>query len=277
MKHIIFAIAILFISLFLCAIPQNAYAQDNPNNITFDNKSGETALVKVIGPSGQIVEVPNGQSRTVNASAGKYYILVRYGRNPKKYKYAKGDPFTMTQTATQYSAITITLHKVVGGNYPAHPISREEFDMALAAETPSLRSAKFVALDSRFQLTVESVERTMIIPSEVKAKRYRPADGYDFVIIRLRIDSLQDGHASPSPPEILIDTQKHEFSPIGFLFSVIFEDPADFAHSDIYFKEGEPGILVYEVPQSAVPLMLLFPYRITGTEVKRVISVSLKP
>ena len=34
----------------------------------------------------------------------------------------------MNQTAIQYSVINITLHKVVGGNYPTHPISHEEFD-----------------------------------------------------------------------------------------------------------------------------------------------------
>jgi hypothetical protein len=117
---------IFLLCLVLWAIP-HVFARDNPNTITFDNKSGETALVKVIGPSGQTVEVPNRQSRTVNIEAGEYYILVRYGSNPKEYSYAKGNPFTITQTATQYSATTITLHKVLDGNYLTHPISAEEF------------------------------------------------------------------------------------------------------------------------------------------------------
>lgn len=128
MKHTRLNTAILFISLFICLIPQYISAQEDPNTVTFDNKSGEPALVKVIGPSGHTIEVPNGQSRTVNAAVGEYYILVRYGSNPEKYKYAKGDPFTVTQTATQYSATTITLHPIVGGNYPTHPISAEEFE-----------------------------------------------------------------------------------------------------------------------------------------------------
>lgn len=113
-------IALLFIFLYIFVSPQNIFAENNPNTITFDNKSGEPALVKVIGPTGQIVEVPNKQSRSVNAAAGEYYILVRYGSNPEKYKYSKGDPFTVTQTATQYSSIIITLHKVIDGNYPFH-------------------------------------------------------------------------------------------------------------------------------------------------------------
>ena len=51
------------------------HAQDNPNTITFDNQSGQPALVKLIDPTGQVIEVPNGQKQTVNVSVGEYYIL----------------------------------------------------------------------------------------------------------------------------------------------------------------------------------------------------------
>ena len=121
-------VAIFFLMLGLCASTPSIHAQDNPNTITFDNKSGESALVKLIGPTGQTVEVPNGESRTVNTAAGEYYILTRYGSKPKGYKYAKGDPFTVVQTESEYSIITITLHKVIDGNYATHPISGKEFD-----------------------------------------------------------------------------------------------------------------------------------------------------
>lgn len=108
-------------------------AEHPPNTITFDNQSGEPALVILKGPTEKTVEVPDGQSRIVNAAAGKYHILVRYSNKPEDYRYAKGDPFTVTQTATQYSAITITLHRVIGGDYATHPISSEEFDKILEA------------------------------------------------------------------------------------------------------------------------------------------------
>lgn len=135
MKQTKHFVTILFVILGLGINLPNLYAQDNPNTITFDNKSGEVALVKLIGPTGQTVEVPNGQSRTVNAGAGEYYILVRYGSKSDQYSYSKGDPFTVTQTATQYSAITITLHKVVGGNYPIHPTSQKNFDQVKSPAT----------------------------------------------------------------------------------------------------------------------------------------------
>jgi hypothetical protein len=61
-------------------------------------------------------------------AAGEYYILVRYGSKPEQYSYAKGDTFTVQQTATQYSSITITLHKVVGGIYRTQSSSSNEFD-----------------------------------------------------------------------------------------------------------------------------------------------------
>lgn len=122
------SIAILVIIFGISVTLPIVHAQNYQNTITFDNQSGEPALVKVIGTTGQTVEVPKGQSRTVNVAAGEYYLLVRYGSKPDQYSYTKGDPFTVNQTAIQYSVINITLHKVVGGNYPTHPSSHEEFD-----------------------------------------------------------------------------------------------------------------------------------------------------
>lgn len=123
-------VAIFFVMLGLCASTPSIHAQDNPNTITFDNKSGESALVKLIGPTGHSVEVPNGESWTVNTAAGEYYILTRYGSKPGGYKYTKGDPFTVVQTESEYSIITITLHPVIGGNYATYPISADEFEKA---------------------------------------------------------------------------------------------------------------------------------------------------
>ena len=115
-------VSIFFVALNLWAVPQNIDAKDNPNTITFDNQSGEDALVKLIGPTKRAVKVSTRETQTVNVAAGKYYILTRYGSKPDQYRYSKGKPFTVTQTATQYSIITITLHKVIGGNYPTHKI-----------------------------------------------------------------------------------------------------------------------------------------------------------
>jgi hypothetical protein len=133
----------LFIMIGLGVSLLSVHAQDNPNTITFDNRSGEPALVKLIGPTGQTVEVPDGESRTVNVAAGEYYILVRYGNKPEQYNYTKGDPFTVQQTGTQYSVITITLHKVVGGNYPTRPTSVEEFDSALGGTQGTLKDRRY--------------------------------------------------------------------------------------------------------------------------------------
>ena len=106
-------------------------AQNYLNTVTFDNQSGEYGTVKLVGKTARMVDIPHGQKRTVNVAAGEYYILVRYGSKPERYSYAKGDPFTVHQTATQYSCITITLHPVVDGNYRTRSSSREEFDKAM--------------------------------------------------------------------------------------------------------------------------------------------------
>jgi hypothetical protein len=96
------------------------------NTVSFDNQSGEPALVKLIGPTTKEIEVPDGTKQTVQASAGKYLIKVRYGVQGK-YHYTKGQDFTVEETATTTSEITITLHRVVNGNYESSPISEDEF------------------------------------------------------------------------------------------------------------------------------------------------------
>gem|GEM_PF-3289105 len=132
MKQVKLFMTTLFVILGLCANLQIICAQNNTNTITFDNQSQDLALVKLMGPIYKTIDIPMGQSLTVNIAAGEYYILVRYGNNPDQYSYSKGDTFTVHQTSNQYSAITITLHKVIGGNYPIRTASQEEFEMAQA-------------------------------------------------------------------------------------------------------------------------------------------------
>jgi hypothetical protein len=107
-----------------------AYGQEHLNSVTFDNRSGEPALVKIIGPANTTVNVSHGTTQTVKVGAGDYYILVRYGSDPSKFSFTQGDSFTIEQTEKHYSVITITLHKVIGGNYQARPISKEMFEQA---------------------------------------------------------------------------------------------------------------------------------------------------
>jgi len=109
--------------LIVCACAVSAFAQ---NKVVFDNQSGEPALVKLIGPTQKEVEVPNGAKAGTDATAGRYVIKVRYG-TPGKYRYSKGEEFQVTETATAKSETTITLHKVVAGNYDSAPISEKDF------------------------------------------------------------------------------------------------------------------------------------------------------
>ena len=92
-------------------------AQDVPT-LTVVNQAGESASVHVIGPTSGYIDVTS--SRTVNVSGGVYYLKVRYCSSAGNCRYSKTDPFTVTQTAYQVSAITVTLHSV-GGNLHAEP------------------------------------------------------------------------------------------------------------------------------------------------------------
>ena len=122
-----------FITIASLSIISSLYPQTKLNIITFDNKSGEFALLKLIGPQIEILEIPNNSINKINIMEGEYYILIRYGDNDANYAYSKGEPFQVIQTTTEYSDIYITLHKVIGGNYPINQISKNEFEILMSA------------------------------------------------------------------------------------------------------------------------------------------------
>jgi len=124
--------AVAWSVLIVCTCAVAAFGQ---NKVVFDNQSGEPALVKLIGPTPKEVEVPNGAKVGADAAAGRYVIKVRYG-SPGKYHYAKGQEFAVTETATARSETTITLHKVVAGNYETEAISQAEFGEGARAQLP---------------------------------------------------------------------------------------------------------------------------------------------
>jgi hypothetical protein len=112
----------------LVALCSTVNAQSYLNQVTFDNRSGNDALVKLIGPSGGVITVPNNQARTVQVASGTYFILVRYGNDPRNYAYTRRQTFSVEQVGSMYSVIRITLHTVIGGNYEAHSIPATEFE-----------------------------------------------------------------------------------------------------------------------------------------------------
>jgi len=77
---------------------------------------------------------------------------ITFDNQSGEFDYTKGDPFKVSQAPGQYSAITITLHKVVQGNYHAEPVSGNEFENT---ELPQ-------EVEARVQVQIEdlAVERT---------------------------------------------------------------------------------------------------------------------
>jgi len=131
-----------FVILILLALggmsaPTRTGIAQGLNTITFDNRSGRDALVKLIGPSSQAITVPNGDFRTVNVATGQYSILVRYGGSATEYSYVEGGPFTVSETVGEHSAVKITLHPVVGGNYVGRPATAGLFDAVGPGVPPS--------------------------------------------------------------------------------------------------------------------------------------------
>ncbi len=111
-------------------------ATEAASKVTFDNQSGKQALVKLVGPTTSAIPVENSKKESVSVAPGHYFIKIRYGA-PGAYSYSKGDEFDVTETATATSDITITLHKVVAGNYRSKAISEAEFGGNAPAGKPA--------------------------------------------------------------------------------------------------------------------------------------------
>ncbi|GJL62247.1 MAG: hypothetical protein NPIRA04_09010 [Nitrospirales bacterium] len=113
-------------------------AQSPPNKITFENHSGQNAVVKLIGPTKAVVSLVRGQTRIVRVVAGDYHVLVRYGSSPKEYSYTKSAQFSVDQPENQISIITFTLHRRSGGSFQSEPVSGDEFeDITMSSLHPS--------------------------------------------------------------------------------------------------------------------------------------------
>jgi hypothetical protein len=111
--------------LALSILAASLVAQERPT-ITFVNQSGENCVVKLVGPSGGYVDVQSGAQNTIAVGGGNYYILTRYGE-PGRFRFTRGAPFYVTETPYSVSRISITLHKVVDGNYETKPDSGRDF------------------------------------------------------------------------------------------------------------------------------------------------------
>lgn len=131
--------------VFLLIIFANINGQEPKNTITFENNSGELALVKLIGATSKLIEVRNQSIQTVNVSSGEYYLLVRYGSMPDEYNYSKGEPFSVEERENEYSEITITLHKVLGGGYNIDPISNDEFENTKIENTTDFEAKESIS------------------------------------------------------------------------------------------------------------------------------------
>lgn len=128
--------------LSLCVLLGPVGAQEPANTVSLENKSGQIALVKLVGPTSATTEIPGGEARTVHVNRGEYYVLVRYGDDSRSYRFSKGDPFTVDETPTQASATTIVLQEIAGGNYSTRASTQVEFESASGgSSSPNIATA----------------------------------------------------------------------------------------------------------------------------------------
>jgi hypothetical protein len=91
--------------------------------ISFQNQSGTDAMVRLLGPSAQVVAVADGQSLGAPVVAGDYFVVVRYGRSDSGYLFQKAGPIPVTEPSGKHSVVHITLQRPAAND----PKARAEF------------------------------------------------------------------------------------------------------------------------------------------------------
>ena len=91
--------------------------------ISFQNQSGADAVVRLLGPSTQVLTVVNGQSFGAPVAAGDYFVVVRYGKSDSEYLFQKAGPIPVTEPSGKHSVVHITLQRPAADD----PKAREEF------------------------------------------------------------------------------------------------------------------------------------------------------
>ena len=169
---------ILFLSiLYVCIISASAQ-----NIVSFDNQSGEPALVKLIGSNASEIEVPDGTRQSLHASAGKYFIKVRYGVQGK-YHYTEGQEFTVDESATMASATTITLHRMVNGNYGSSPITEQEF----GAGNPTNMTTNGDVTTASMPSSATSVKQRTFFPIQIVVGDIAILDNKAFACMQVQV------------------------------------------------------------------------------------------
>jgi hypothetical protein len=102
------------------------------NFVRFVNRSGQPACVRLFDQktSARVVEVevPNQKTKGVLTKNGVYFIVTRYGETEKDYRYSKGKKITVQPPPGKRQVVTITLHKIKGGNYPTQKADKNQFE-----------------------------------------------------------------------------------------------------------------------------------------------------
>jgi len=128
------------------ASPLGGGIRSGYSKIVLSNQTGQDAFVKILASVyDKLIQVRNvyvrsGSQVTVSEiPMGQYVIKVAYGevwdRKNKKFllnrSFSMSQPFDIIERHTgysiEYSVTTITLHKVVGGNFAFEPIDESQF------------------------------------------------------------------------------------------------------------------------------------------------------
>ncbi len=104
----------------------NSYRPPHESSeLTLDNQTDMDVLVKVVGDANytRTANVRAHASSTITCRTGSFYLKMRYREKNGNLIYQKGDNFSLDS----FSKTTITLHKVVGGNYGSSSMRASDF------------------------------------------------------------------------------------------------------------------------------------------------------
>ncbi len=99
---------------------------DDSATLILDNQTDMEVYIKVVSDRNvgnrRVNVPPHSKVEVEKCRTGGYFLKMRY-TTANGYVFQKGDPFGMLS----HSTTTITLHKIVGGNYRSTPMNSAEF------------------------------------------------------------------------------------------------------------------------------------------------------
>ena len=174
---------------------------------------------------------------------------------PSSGTYNDGTEVALTATPAQGYVFDHWSGDATGTSSPITVVMNS--DKSIVAHFEAL---PFTSDDGRVTFVLDNVDRTKEWPAELSGGR-TPKAGYDFVVVYVTIASITDGHVTLGGADYtIVDNNGIEYEYISWAWTgVKYYDLTDI-RSAYEFIEGSQAILIFELPENAIPVKVKLNY-----------------